>query len=306
MRIFREAEICENGSDPAFAEQSPLQSNLAGVGAIVALASARGGVGKSALTINLAATLALAGRKVGIVDADLNSPSTVAMLGMKAPRRIMATESIEPGAGPLGLRVVASNLLSEGEPPPVSFADSDDVSIAPSVNGDGLIELGYSETLRRLLGRTHFGSLDLLLIDLAPGLEQFHRIVRLVPRARVILVSHSSELSSHAAKGAFEFAARNAIGVIGVVENMAGFSCDGCHSVRPLMPQGSLATVAREAGASMLGRLPFDPRFAESSDRGAIFVREYADTPLAKQLVAVASAIDQATASLRSSESQQP
>ena len=72
-----------------------------------------------------------------------------------------------------------------------------------------------------------------------------------------------------------------------------------------LIPTNADLTQLTQA-IKLLGRLPFDPRFAESSDRGAIFVREYADTPLAKQLVAVALAIDQATASLRSSESQQP
>jgi ATP-binding protein involved in chromosome partitioning len=306
MRIFREAETSENGIVPVGAEESRLQTNLAGIGAIIALGSARGGVGKSALTVNIAATLALSGRKVGIIDADLNSPSTVAMLGMKPPRRVLAMEGIEPSAGPLGLRIAASNLLGEGEPPPVSFADSEDPAPAVSSNGNGLVELGYAETLRRLLEHTRFGMLDLLLIDLAPGLEHLHRIARLVPRASVVLLSHTSELSSRAAKTAFEFAARNSIGIVGVVENMTGFSCDGCHAVRPLMPQGTLATLAREAEVPMLGRLPFDPRFAECSDRGALFVREYAETPLGKQLIALASALDRSTAAIRTGESQQP
>jgi len=299
MRIFREPEAGEDAPDQApVAERSRLDANLAGVGAIVAVASARGGVGKSSITVNLAATLALTGRKVGILDADLNSPSIVAMLGMKPLRRMPAMEGIEPGAGPLGLRIAASNLLPEGEPPPMSFVDFDETPAPPHGNG-GLVELGYSATLRRLLANTRFGTLDLLLIDLAPGLEPLYRIVRLVPRASLIVISHPSELSSRAAKEALEFAARSSIAIVGVVENMAGFSCDGCHSVRPLMPQGALATLARDAQAPMLGRLPFDPRFAESSDRGTLFVREHAETPLAKQLVALAASLDHAAAATR-------
>ena len=94
--------------------------NLAGVKSVVAVASAKGGVGKSALTANLAAVLALAGRKVAILDADLNSPSVVGMLGMKVPRRFHSIGGIEPGAGPLGLRIAASNLIPDGDAPPVT------------------------------------------------------------------------------------------------------------------------------------------------------------------------------------------
>jgi ATP-binding protein involved in chromosome partitioning len=300
MRIFRESESGENGADSAHEEVSRLNANLAPVGRIIAVASARGGVGKSAITVNLAVTLALTGRKVGIVDADLNSPSMLAMLGMKPPRRMPAMEGIEPGAGPLGLRIAASNLLPEGEPPPMSFADFDEAPAAIAASNGAMAELGYSATLRRLLGQTRFGMIDVLLIDVAPGLEQLHRIARLVPRAGLVLVSHPSGLSSYAAKDVLDFAARNSIGVLGVIENMAGFSCDGCHVVRPLMPQGGLSTLVREAAVPMLGRLPFDPRFAEASDRGTFFVREYAETPLAKQLIAIAETLDRIPAAIRS------
>ncbi len=304
MRIFRDFETGENAPDDArLAEGSHLHANLAGVGAIVVLASARGGVGKSSITVNLAATLALTGRKVGILDADLNSPSIVAMLGMKPLRRMPAMEGIEPGAGPLGLRIAASNLLPEGEPAPMSFVDFDET---PAARGNGgLVELGYSATLRRLLANTRFGMLDFLLIDLAPGLEQVYRIARLVPRASLVVISHPSELSSRAAKEALEFAANSSIAIIGIIENMAGFSCDGCHSVRPLMPQGALATLAREARVPMLERLPFDPRFAESSDRGTFFVREHAETPLAKQLIALAASLDHAGTTIRAERPEQ-
>jgi ATP-binding protein involved in chromosome partitioning len=94
--------------------------------------------------------------------------------------------------------------------------------------------------------------------------------------------------------------------VIGLVENMVGFNCDGCHSVRPLMPHGDLAAVANAAGIPVLGRLPFDPRLAECCDRGLIYVREYADTPLARQLTAVAQALDLAAGSRNQAEMPPP
>jgi ATP-binding protein involved in chromosome partitioning len=297
MRIFREAESGTEGLDAAAVEELPrISANLSGVKAIVAIGSARGGVGKSALTVNVAATLALAGRKVGIVDCDLNSPTIAAMFGMKSPRRSLLVDWTEPAAGPLGLRIAASNFIVDGEPPPPNFAGIDAEPQSPSRNGIGAGEVAYLATLRRLMGQTRFGTLDLLLLDLAPGLEQLYRLLSLVQRASVVLVSQPSELAARAVKSAVEFAAQRSAAIVGLVENMAGFNCDGCHSVRPLLPSGGLASVAREARLPLLERLPFDPRFAETCDRGLLFVREYAETPLAKQLTALAHAIDRVIA----------
>src|ERR1700688_4492066 len=128
MRIFSDIEA--NGSDGSSVEiadpRERIRSNLSGVGATIALASARGGVGKSMLAVNIAAAWAMKGRKVAIVDADLNSPSVAAMLGMKPQRRYPMIEGIEPAAGPHGLRVVSSDQLSGGEAPPISFVQDYD------------------------------------------------------------------------------------------------------------------------------------------------------------------------------------
>lgn len=292
MRIFREigADADATGAQPA-EEISLLRANLAGVKSVIAVASAKGGVGKSALVVNLAAVLTLVGRKVAILDADMNSPSIVAMLGMKAPRRFHSLGGIEPGAGPLGLRIAASNLIPDGESPPISFLD-DEAARPESTNGHGPVELGYAATLRRLLTQTRFGTIDLLLIDLAPGIDQLFRITQIAPLSGALIVTQPSEISVRASRAALEMASLCATPVIGVVENMVGFNCDGCHSVRPLMPHGDLAALANAAGIAVLARLPFDPRLAACCDRGVIFVREYADTPLARQLTALAQSID--------------
>ncbi|MBV8453792.1 MAG: P-loop NTPase, partial [Deltaproteobacteria bacterium] len=125
MRIFRELELGEATDSSVREEEGRARANLAAVRAIVACGSARGGVGKSALLVNIAAALALAGRKIGIVDADLNSPSIAAMLGIRMGRRAFVIDEIEPVAGPLGLRIISSEFLPEGEPL-VSFADIDE------------------------------------------------------------------------------------------------------------------------------------------------------------------------------------
>src|SRR5258707_14077887 len=113
MRIFSDYETNGAGKLPLDGAdgRERIRANLSQVGATMALASARGGVGKSMLAVNIAAALATKGRKVALVDADLNSPSVTAMLGMKPQRRYPTTDGVEPAAGPHGLRGVWSDQL---------------------------------------------------------------------------------------------------------------------------------------------------------------------------------------------------
>src|SRR5260370_35644314 len=94
----------------------------------------------------------------------------------------------------------------------------------------------------------------------------------------VLLLSHPSEHASHAARHAIEIASAIDAPIVGIVENMIGFNCDGCRSVRPLWPKGDLHGVARELKVPVIARLAFEPRLSDGSDRGALFVRDDAST----------------------------
>src|SRR5271169_137282 len=165
MRIFSDInnDVSAESSVEMAALRDRIRNNLSGVGATLALASARGGVGKSMLAVNVAAALAIKGRKVAIVDADLNSPSITAMLGMKPQRRLPMIEGIEPAAGPHGLRVVSSDQLPGGEPAPISFAqDLDGEPVAPAPARP--VELSYRDALGRILAQSQFGGVDMLIV----------------------------------------------------------------------------------------------------------------------------------------------
>ena len=291
MRVFSEFEDqASNGTGERLCrDPEPIHRNLSSVKATLVLASAKGGTGKSLLAVNIAGALAHAGKKVGIMDADLNAPSILQMLGTKPPLRFLSSEGIEPATAPLGIRVTSAELLTEALRPAMSFLDEEPapapVAIAP-------VQLNHSSALRRMLSQTRFGPLDLLIIDLAPGIEELYRMMRLFTPTGVVLVTHASGSAAAAIRHLLDMNKDIAAPIVGTIENMVAFGCDNCRSVRPLFPQGETSRIAREADIPVVARLPFDPRFAESSDRGRIFVSEFPDTPIAKQLTEMARQID--------------
>ena len=294
MRVF--SEFADNGNgngagDEAHHDSEAIRRNLASVKATVVLASAKGGTGKSLLAVNIAGALAHAGRKVGIMDADLNAPSILPMLGTKAPLRFLSSEGIEPAAAPLGIRVISVELLTESQRPAISFLDEETSStpIAPPV------QLNHSSALRRMLTQTRFGPLDLLIIDLAPGIEDLYRMMRMFTPTGVILVTHASGSGALAMRHALDMNKEIGAPIIGTIENMVAFGCDTCRSVRPLFPHGDTTRLARDAELPIIARIPFDPRLAESADRGRIFVSESAEAPTAKHLIEMTRQIDSMT-----------
>ena len=259
---------------------------LAQVKAIVAFASAKGGTGKSTMVTNFAAALALKSRKVGIADADLDAPSAATMLGLARVRLISAVGGVEPANGPFGIRVIANDPAA-GQPL-MNFA-ADDGAWEP--NGTARDNGEEFSSVDDLLTRARFGALDLLMIDLAPGFRHAVRLNRLVARASVVMVLPASGISVSATRRSLEQARREQVKVVGLIENMQGFYCGNCHSVRPLLPRGDVGALARDFNAPILGRIPFDSRLAESCDNGRPFVREYPEAPVSKLLNETAAAL---------------
>ena len=182
MRIFSDIE--SNGSDGSSVEAADprerIRTNLAGVGAIMALASARGGVGKSMLAVNIAAALATKGRKVAIVDADLNSPSITAMLGMK-PQRRSPDDSKESSRPPARMACASFRAISFPAASRRRSASRRITKTAPTRSAVAPAparpaELSYREPSARMLAQSQFGSVDLLIIDLASGLDRLHSL----------------------------------------------------------------------------------------------------------------------------------
>ena len=264
--------------------EAAITRRLAGVRHLVAVGSGKGGVGKSTLTRQLAGVFAAGGHRVGILDADFNGPSQA---------RLGGVSGTPPLPGDDGLRVPRSRdgiqILSVGS----LLADGSALSWPGAEAGHSHVWRSTREfaNLAELLGSIDWGALDLLLVDLPPGPERTAQFADFLgPRTSVLLVSIPSALARGVVARAVDALRPLPNRLLGYVENMSGYACPGCATVRPLFPEDP---EAEELGLACLGRVPFDPELARLCDRGMALaemaVPGDAASPVLAALRAVAS-----------------
>jgi ATP-binding protein involved in chromosome partitioning len=262
------------------AQRERLVRRLAAIKHVVAIASGKGGVGKSALTANLAAILGARGLRIGALDSDLNGPSLARMLGVVGARMGVGGEGITPPAGAGGVRVVSMELFQDGADAPLRWRGPE---------GDGWVWRNVLETgtLRELISDVAWGELDVLLVDVAPGTDRIARLLDLVPNpAAVLLVTTPSEMARRVVARSLRLVREARVRRIGLVENMAGWSCPDCGARTELYePAGPTLD---EEGVERWGEIPFDPRLARATDEGRPFTEAYPDAPAARALGALA------------------
>ena len=271
----------DGGSDIAGqvqGQQARLRERLAGVRAIVAVVSGKGGVGKSSVTANLAACFALDGAAVGVLDADLNGPSMAKMLGVRGHKLVVQDGAVQPPRNALGVSVMSMDLLLPSDAAPLTW---DAPTQDEAHTWRGTME---ANALREFLADTAWGALDVLLIDLPPGTDRLQTVASLVPAlAGIVVVTIPSDVSQLVVRRSLTVAAECRGPVLGLVENMAG-----------LFPGPDAATLADDAGIPLLGRIPFDRALAEAADRGESIQAASAASPAAQALREIAAAIRRA------------
>src|SRR5262245_51681425 len=237
------------------AQQGQLRKRLASVASVVAIVSGKGGVGKSALTANLACCLALDGWRVGVLDADLNGPTQAKILGVRGRRLVLADGGIEPPATALGVKVMSMDLLLAGDAAPLAW----DSPVQEAHTWRGSME---ANAVREFLADTNWGELDALLLDLPPGTDRLATVASLAPALHgIIVVTIPSEVSQLVVRRSVTAAAATKVPVLGLVENMAG-----------LFPGPDASRLAADVGIPFLGTVPFDPALSVAADRGEAFV----------------------------------
>ena len=251
---------------PRPGQAPPAPQPLPGVGAIVAVGSGKGGVGKTTLAVNLALALSKLGHKTGLLDADVYGPNVPLMLGTSAQPRVLRENRIEP-LSVHGLRVISVGLLNPGDKP--------------------LIWRGpmLHSIIRQFLGQVEWGALDYLVVDLPPGTGDVAlSLIQTVPLTAAIVVSTPSDVSLQDARKAIEMFRQMKVDIAGIVENMSYFVCPHCNHEIDIFSRGGAEKTARQFGVDFLGSIQLDPEIRRSGDQGKPAVLEGESSPHARAL----------------------
>jgi ATP-binding protein involved in chromosome partitioning len=228
-----------------------VRARLRDVRSVVAIVSGKGGVGKSYVTSAIAIALSRCAAAVGVLDADLQSPTVARMLGARGPLTVDG-DAVIPATGHKGVRVISMDLLLE-DGAPLRWT---------SATGEEHTWRGIAETgaLREFLSDVAWGKLDALLVDMPPDAARLADLAALVPELTgAIAVTIPSDESKLSVARAMRAATDAGVPVLGVVENMSGYACQGCDVIRPLFGGDAGAVLAREFGVPLLAKLPFTP-----------------------------------------------
>lgn len=270
------------------AQRERLEQRLAGIRHVIAVASGKGGVGKSAVTANVAAALAARGRRVGAVDADLNGPSLAHMLGVPRGRLAVGADGVRPAVGVAGVRVVSVDLLLADVDAPGRGGGAGD--------GAGPVRRGAAEAspLQEFLAEVAWGELDYLLIDVPPGTDELGRVLELVPRlTAVLLVTTPSEMAHHIVAKSVRQAREAGVPAVALVANMTAYVCERCGHGSVLFPADGARRLAAAAGVPLWAEIPFDPRLGLATDRGQPPVLGTEDYAAARAMHELAGHIEQ-------------
>ena len=256
--------------------EESIKKRLSGIKYKVAVMSGKGGVGKSFVTANLAFALAFKGYKVGILDADFYGPSIPKMTGTEGHRVFATDRGIIPVVGPLGVKIVSVDFMLPDDTTPVIW------------RGPML-----SNAMLELLENVDWGELDYLLIDLPPGTGDAPlTVAQMIPNITgAVIVTIPSEVSQKVVMKSINFAKKLNLPILGIIENMAGFTCPCDGKTYPIFGSGGGKKIAEEANVPFLGSVPLDPRISECNDKGVPFFVEYPETPAAKAFLSIAEKI---------------
>jgi ATP-binding protein involved in chromosome partitioning len=242
---------------------------------VYAVASGKGGVGKSSVTVNLAAALAATGAKVGVVDADIYGHSVPRMLGVTGLPTQVEKMIMPPSAH--GIKVISIGMFTKGNSPVVWRG--------PMLH----------RALQQFLADVYWGDLDVLLLDLPPGTgDMAISVAQLLPSAELLVVTTPQVAAAEVAERAGAISMQTHQRIVGVIENMSYLICPHCGEPTDVFGSGGGETVAGAltritgAGVPLLGQVPIDTRLREGGDEGMPLVLSDPDSPAALELRKIA------------------
>ncbi len=244
-----------------------------GVRNIIAIASNKGGVGKTTVAVNLAVALAKRGARVGLLDADVTGPNVPTMMGFSTGFLAHSEHGLEP-VERYGVRVCSIGFVLD--------------------KGSAVVWRGpmIHTAIRQLMHDLPWGELDYLLIDLPPGTSDASlSVAQEAPLAGVVIVSTPQDVSLEDARKAVSMFDRLKVPVFGVVENMSYFECPHCGERTDIFGHGGARAAADDLGLEFLGEVPLDAPTRAAGDDGVPISESQPESPQAKAFVALAERI---------------
>lgn len=246
---------------------------IAGIKNIIAIASGKGGVGKSTTAVNLALALYQAGATVGILDADIYGPNQPQLLGIMQKPELTADKKLLPVLR-YGIQSMSMGYLVEANTPMVWRG--------PMI----------SSALQQLLSDTAWGELDYLLVDLPPGTGDIQlTLAKKIPVAGAVIVTTPQDIALLDVRKALEMFNKTNVPVLGIIENMATHVCRSCGQQEEIFGVGGGARLAEQCQVPLLGQLPLDRAIRESGDEGEPIVRAAPDGSIALSYQQIAMTI---------------
>jgi len=253
----------QDETEDAFLERQALARRMCQIGHKILILSGKGGVGKSTVAVNLAFSLANAGKRVGLLDVDIHGPSVPRLLGL-GPSAIQGREdAMRPVVYSERLKVMSIGFLL---PEPDA-----------AVIWRGPLKMSV---IKQFLKDVDWGELDYLIIDSPPGTgDEPLSVCQLIPDADgAIIVTTPQEIALADVRKSISFCRTVAMPILGVIENMSGFVCPKCGEVTDIFKSGGGAQMALELGVPFLGSIPIDASVVEASDAGRPCVGELGAT----------------------------
>lgn len=257
-------------------------ASLKKVETIIAIHSAKGGVGKSTVAVNLAVSLASKGDQVGLLDADVHGPSGAIMLGNSEWPSPGATEDTIKPIEAHGIKFISIANMTTRETP--------------------LIWRGpmVSNVINQLLANVNWGELDYLIIDMPPGTGDAQlTLSQMLRLTGAIAVSTPQELALEDSIRGIRGFAKVKVPILGLIENMSGFVCDGCGTTQYPFGQSGATIMAEELNIPLLGRLPLEPQICASGDQGEPFVVAHPQSESAQAMERILTKLAQSLAGLK-------
>ncbi len=262
-----EEKNTSDSSLKAYTESKELSDRMGKIQHKIMVLSGKGGVGKSTVAANIAVTLALEGKKVGLLDTDFHGPSIPTLLNLEGKHPGSDGKAILPVEFSEGLKVMSIGFLLQNKDDAVIWRGPMKMNV-----------------IKQLLTEVNWGDLDYLIIDFPPGTgDEPLSVAQLIPGMDgAVIVTTPQNLSLNDVKKCINFCRQLTVPVVGVVENMSGLVCPNCKTIINVFKTGGGEKMADEMGVPFLGKIPIDPQIVEASDSGTPFTYHYSTTQAAK------------------------